>query len=67
MFKKKTIPDWEAVTRKLPILIREFGAILNKESIDNSLCLPDFIIAEYLVKQLEALSELNKKAAAWAE
>jgi hypothetical protein len=64
---KKTIPDWEAVTRKLPVLIREFSAVVNRESIDNALCLPDFLIAEYLVKQLEALAELNKKAVAWAD
>lgn len=64
MINKK--PDWDAVSRKLPILISEFSKIINKESLDAALCIPDFLIAEYLVDQLRTLSFLNKKTETWS-
>lgn len=63
----KSIPDWDKVSSRMPILISEISKILNRENIDNALCVPDFILAEMLVANLIAFAELNKKTEAWSK
>lgn len=46
-------------------LKRDIAAVLNKHSVDTDLATPDFLIAEYVVTNLQAYATLLYKRAAW--
>ena len=46
-------------------LVRDISAVLNMHSVDNQANTPDFILAEMVVKMLEAVSGMNETRDRW--
>jgi len=63
--KNINIPDWDKPESKFPLLINGIARVLNIHGIDSGLCVPDFILAEMLVKNLCTFAKLNKQTEKW--
>lgn len=46
-------------------VVREFAEVINKNSLENDSNTPDFILAEYLVHQLEVFNNLTVVRNRW--
>jgi hypothetical protein len=63
----KRIPDWDKPESESPVLIHEFTEVLKRNRVGIALCVPEFALAEMLVKNLCAFANLNKQTETWSK
>jgi len=55
--------DKEKHIERVNAVERGIAEVLNKHGVDNELCIPDYILSRYLMRQLNALSKVGNEIA----